>query len=297
MTKLVDFQIAEALKIPAVPTSARPDFGFPCVAKPYNGSLGIGVEIVSAPTKELRIYQPYVEGSDVCAAVIGGKAVAAISRIPKVGEFRANVAQGANATPHELMPAERAIAERVALALGAMTCCVDMIVQADGSPLFLECNRNSEMRVTADATGIDAVAMRKEFIEKQLATETYGDYIIKRPNKKEARDAMVDVPRDAVLARQRGPHYVCDRLVLQGAVAIINGEIAGYATPQPAYVYVNEKHRGRGVGARLIRKLWCPAASVRKDNESSLNMLGSLGYRALFDDGNRKIMVKEAIRC
>ncbi|MFI5288224.1 MAG: RimK family alpha-L-glutamate ligase [Polyangia bacterium] len=135
------------------------------VVKPLYGSLGIGVERVSAGEEPKlaalfaehgALYlQAYVAPRlDVRAFVVGGRVEAAVARRPRPGEFRANIHQGARAEPIAID------ADASRLAISATSACgldysgVDLLLTDDG-PLVLEVNGTPAFRNINAATHRD----------------------------------------------------------------------------------------------------------------------------------------------
>ena len=104
------------------------------IVKPSGTSFGQGVAKVrndaegrEAIRRRLRehgfaILQRYVESAaeqEIRCLVAGGEVIGCYRRLPKAGEHRANLANGATAAPHALSAGERALAQTVAAQLNA----------------------------------------------------------------------------------------------------------------------------------------------------------------------------------
>jgi len=167
--------------------------GVPVVIKLLEGTQGMGVilaetegsaksivEAFSAANVNIMV-QEYVReasGTDIRAFVIGGEVVAAIKRIGRAGEFRANIHRGATAVQIELSPEERTIAQRAAGAIGLNVSGVDMVRSARG-PLVMEVNSSPGLEGIENATGIDIAGRIIDFLESnasygQTATKGVG---------------------------------------------------------------------------------------------------------------------------
>jgi GNAT superfamily N-acetyltransferase len=288
-SKYVDYRICEHLGVPCVPTSRYPDFSFPCVAKPDHGSLGVGVRIADAPEFGV-IYQPFVDGRDVCVSIVGGRAVTAITRIPKQGEFRANMAQGATGVPAELTPVVVDVSERAAAALGMRVGCIDLIEGADG-PLFLEANFGSQFKETSEITGVDVVGLAAAWRAGDARRiQEHGGFVLRK-----ARHDDVFLPsREFRPFREQGPQLFWRRFADVGRVAVrlLDGAVAAYATTGPTGVFVNEAYRRIGIGRAMLGFLGAPPISINTSNDASLAMARSAGYETVFEEFNRQIMVR-----
>ena len=167
--------------------------GVPVVIKLLEGTQGMGVilaetegsaksiiEAFSAANVNIMV-QEYVReasGTDIRAFVIGGEVVAAIKRIGRAGEFRANIHRGATAVQIELSPEERTIAQRAAGAVGLNVSGVDMVRSVRG-PLVMEVNSSPGLEGIENATGIDVAGRIVDFLESnasygQTATKGVG---------------------------------------------------------------------------------------------------------------------------
>ncbi len=144
---------------------AAEELGYPVVVKDRAGSFGMQVGLARDP-EELRsmlspyrpcILQRYVEcsGVDVRVEVVGGRAVAAMTRRSAEGDFRSNATLGGTISAHEPDPEETELAVRACEAVGADFAGVDVLRSADG-PVVCEVNSNAHLRNLADCTGVDA---------------------------------------------------------------------------------------------------------------------------------------------
>jgi RimK family alpha-L-glutamate ligase len=139
------------------------------VIKPIFGSLGHGMVRVSDPDVALRVLQAldevravfYIQraidhgGRDVRVFVVGGRVVAAIERVAPAGEWRTNVARGAETRACDL-PAQWAdYALRAAAAVSADYAGVDLLPARDGSVYVLEVNGIPGWQGLQQATGVD----------------------------------------------------------------------------------------------------------------------------------------------
>jgi ribosomal protein S6--L-glutamate ligase len=167
--------------------------GVPVVIKLLEGTQGMGVilaetegsaksiiEAFSAANVNIMVQEFVREasGTDIRAFVVGGEVVAAIKRIGRAGEFRANLHRGATAIRVELSAEERQIAQRAAGAVGLNVSGVDMVRSARG-PLVMEVNSSPGLEGIEGTTGIDVAGRIIGFLEQnasygQTATKGVG---------------------------------------------------------------------------------------------------------------------------
>ena len=160
--------------------------GYPLVAKKSYGSFGAGVRLVKDRQELLEtekewlylphLYQRFVEesaGKDIRVIVIGGKALAAIRRNAKEGEFRSNIELGGRGEQVELTKEYVDTAERCALALGLDYCGVDLLETKDGVAVC-EVNSNAFFEGLEAATGIDVAAAYARHIIEEMTKRNSG---------------------------------------------------------------------------------------------------------------------------
>lgn len=150
------------------------------VLKPVAGSLGEGIERVRPDEAGLRraaervdeegaLYlQRYVpnDGRDARVFVVGGVAVAGVERIAPRGEWRTNVALGAEVRPLVMSKALVTAAERAARALALDYTGVDLIDTPEG-PQVIEVNGNPSFDFIYDATGDDMSRHIARYVAKK----------------------------------------------------------------------------------------------------------------------------------
>ena len=135
-----------------------PELKSPVVVKPRFGSWGEDVVLCQDDRALLRhvaelerrpwyrrqgaLVQELVppQGSDLRVVVAGGVVVGAISRVARRGEWRTNVALGAERVPVTPTPAACELAIRAAAAAGAELLGVDLLPDGDGGWAVLELN-------------------------------------------------------------------------------------------------------------------------------------------------------------
>ncbi len=163
------------------------------VAKPIAGSLGDGVVRLEADAagraavrdkveREHGVYlQAYVPhpGRDVRVFVVGGTARAAIERTAPAGEWRTNVAVGAQTAAWECPAEVRSIAEAAADALELDYAGVDLVPQAAGA-MVIEVNGNPSWQGLQEATGLDmAEAIADHVLGRALRRLKGNDHIVR----------------------------------------------------------------------------------------------------------------------
>ncbi len=167
--------------------------GVPVVIKLLEGTQGVGVILAETEASAKSIIEAFsaanvnimvqefvreASGTDIRAFVVGGEVVAAIKRIGRAGEFRANIHRGATAVWIELSAEERQIAQRAAGAVGLNVSGVDMVRSARG-PLVMEVNSSPGLEGIESATGMDIAGRIIAFLEQnasygQTATKGVG---------------------------------------------------------------------------------------------------------------------------
>ncbi len=165
--------------------------GMPVVIKLLEGTQGMGVilaetvasaksiiEAFSAANVNILV-QEYIKeagGTDIRVLVIGGKAIAAMKRTGKLGEFRSNLHRGGKAEAVAITPEEERVALKCAEAIGLNVCGVDML-RADRGPVVMEVNASPGIEGIEAATGVDIAGAIIAFLEehsKPGATQTRG---------------------------------------------------------------------------------------------------------------------------
>jgi len=165
--------------------------GTPCVIKLLEGSQGRGVilaetaasaksiiEAFSAANMNILV-QEYIKeagGADIRALVIGGKVVATMMRLGKIGDFRANLHRGGKAQAVVVSEDEARTAVRSAEVLGLNVAGVDLLRSSRG-PVVLEVNSSPGIEGMEQASGADVAGAMIEFLERHAmrgATKTRG---------------------------------------------------------------------------------------------------------------------------
>jgi ribosomal protein S6--L-glutamate ligase len=102
------------------------------------------------------VVQQYVKstGQDVRVLVVGGRAVAAVWRRPKVGRLSRTLIKGARLEGAELTEAWRGVAERTARLVGLEVAAVDLL-DVKGQPKVFEVNSSPALTEMEAASGMD----------------------------------------------------------------------------------------------------------------------------------------------
>ena len=154
--------------------------GAPLVIKLLEGTQGIGVVLAENEEAAKSVIEAFrglnanilvqefikeAKGTDIRAFVIGGKVVAAMKRVSRPGEFRANLHRGGHADRIRLTPEERSSAVRAAKAMGLNIAGVD-ILRSNHGPVIIEVNSTPGLEGIESATGVNVASAIIEYIEK-----------------------------------------------------------------------------------------------------------------------------------
>ena len=116
------------------------------------------------------LFQAFVDtsfGVDVRVNVVGERAVCAMLRRGKAGDFRSNIAHGGVGEPYTLSREEKEIAVSAARAVGADFAGVDLLFGENGA-LVCEVNSNPHFTGTYKHTGTNLAIPILEHILKTL---------------------------------------------------------------------------------------------------------------------------------
>lgn len=153
--------------------------GCPAIVKLQQGTQGIGTMIADTPQSAHAlletfwamgqdiVLQEYVresKGRDVRVIVVGGEVIAAMRRVAKKGEFRANLHRGARGMPVRLSRKYLRAAIRSAAIMGLEVAGVDMLEGKKG-PRILEINSSPGLEGIERASGIDVAGAIVEHAE------------------------------------------------------------------------------------------------------------------------------------
>lgn len=143
--------------------------GCPVLVKPLHGGEKVGVMVCeTAQSMEAALeallalghdvlVQEYVRerrGRDLRALVVGGRLVAAVRRVPRVGRLGRTLGAGARFEAARLRPELARLAERTAALVGLEVAAVDMLDGRDGPKVF-EVNSSPGIQEIEHATGRD----------------------------------------------------------------------------------------------------------------------------------------------
>lgn len=147
--------------------AACQSLGLPLVIKEYFGSFGEQVYLVHSVSEAEALVQslqgrpflfqefiPSSYGRDVRVNVVGERAVCAMLRQGKTGDFRSNIAHGGSGSAYPLSPAEEAVAVAAVRAVGADFAGVDLLFGENGM-LVCEVNSNPHFVGSYAATGVN----------------------------------------------------------------------------------------------------------------------------------------------
>lgn len=161
-----DIPVPKTLYLADKMSAKNIDF-FPIVVKPVGGRRGKGIYKVNKPSG-IRSYPSYVQefidhpGRDFRIFCVGKKTLGAICRqAKKKGEWRSNVALGAQAKEVKLTAKMKNLAQKSRKVLGLEICGIDLLENGDDY-VVLEANRAPQFRGFMKGTGID---VPKEIID------------------------------------------------------------------------------------------------------------------------------------
>jgi RimK family alpha-L-glutamate ligase len=149
--------------------AAFEQLGCDVVVKPLFGAEGRGIIRVSDPELAMRAFrtierlgavlylQQFIDGPgfDIRVLVLDGQLVGSMKRIPRAGDFRANISQQGTGTPHVPTSHELQLAYEAAEATGCLFAGVDIMYDRDGQPMVIEVNAVPGWRGLQKACGID----------------------------------------------------------------------------------------------------------------------------------------------
>ncbi len=142
-------------------------FGYPLIIKEAFGSFGLQVQLIenrrdlTAAYQRLMhqpaLFQQYIasaRGVDMRVQVVGNTAVAAMKRI-NANDFRSNVTIGGTIEACEIPKDYAIMAVRATKALGLHFAGIDLLMDADGSPIVCEVNSNAFVKNISRISGVD----------------------------------------------------------------------------------------------------------------------------------------------
>ena len=149
------------------------------VVKPLFGAEGRGIMRVSDPELALRAFrtlerlgavlylQTFVSGPgfDIRILLLDDQLVGSMKRIPKPGDFRANISQQGTGVFHVPNEREMELARQAANITGSLFAGVDLMYNADHEPLVIEVNAVPGWRGLQRSCDIDVPTRLFEWIE------------------------------------------------------------------------------------------------------------------------------------
>lgn len=146
--------------------------GPPVIIKPVRGTQGVGVMLMES-LESIRaisetmwglgqnfVMQKFVKeaaGRDIRAFVVGRRVVAAMRRVSKKGEFRANIHRGGRGERVDLPRDFKALAVQAASKMGLYVAGVDLLETHDG-PMLLEVNSSPGLEGIERYTSVNVAA-------------------------------------------------------------------------------------------------------------------------------------------
>ncbi len=158
---------------------------FPVIAKPYDGSRGVGIELLHSvddlqrlalPLKNYVLQNFIANDGDWRVIVIGGRPIGVMKRVARDGSYLNNISRGArayNETDEDVLSVIFDIAPKVAGLFNLRVCGVDIIRDATtGEYKILEVNTapqwGGEFGFQA-TTGVNVAAEIAQYVESVLA--------------------------------------------------------------------------------------------------------------------------------
>lgn len=156
-------------------------YEFPVIVKPTEGRKGKNVfkcenaSEVKQAIEEMEDVRAFVirefipNDGDIRVFTVGYKAIGAMKRTPREGDFRSNISQGGTGAAYDLSanPKIQKIAEKTARAMQTEIAGVDVIIHAEtGEPYVLETNPGPQFEGLETYTDVNAAGeIVKYFIE------------------------------------------------------------------------------------------------------------------------------------
>ncbi len=216
--------------VPNLTTAKRilKDSHYPIILKIPSGTQGKGVMFVESyaaaastldmleQLKQPLLIQEYIDtdSTDLRALVVGGKVAAAMQRIGKKDDKRANIHQGGKGKSIHLTGKAKKIALRAAESIGADICAVDMLDTPLG-PLVIEINLSPGLQGITKATDKDVAGMIARYLYER------GEKYHRRQKHTKASELLEELetagqaPLKQIIisARMRGDHLLLPEIV------------------------------------------------------------------------------------
>lgn len=154
------------------------------VVKPLFGSEGRGILRITDRELGLRAFrtlerlgavlylQKFVSGPryDLRLLMLDGSLLGAIKRIPRLGDFRANLSQQGTAEPYQPTSSELDLARRASEITGAVFAGVDLMHGSDLQPVVIEVNAVPGWKGLQETCGVPVPQRFLEWLEAAAAT-------------------------------------------------------------------------------------------------------------------------------
>lgn len=160
------------------------ELGRDVLVKPLFGSEGRGIVRVTEEELAVRVFRTltrigsvlYLQrflktpAGDIRILLLDGQLIGAIRRIPRAGEFRANLACSGTAVLHQPTDRELQLAMRAADATGSVFAGVDLMYDAVDRPVVIEVNAVPGWKGLQQVCGIDVAEIFLSWLAKQIET-------------------------------------------------------------------------------------------------------------------------------
>lgn len=173
-------QTITAVDYKKIKDDLRDKIGYPFILKPsIGGSKGKDVYKIKSETELEKIYkqskininnflfQQYIPNNfDIRVIVIGFKAIGAMKRVARKGEFRSNIALGGSPQLFQLSSQLKEISQKAARAVSDEIAGVDIMFNKD-QPYIIEVNRTPQFKGFVKATKIQVGKLIAEYAYKK----------------------------------------------------------------------------------------------------------------------------------
>jgi ribosomal protein S6--L-glutamate ligase len=163
-------EAAEAFKFPVIIKSIYGTHGRGVFIAESKRSLKPIIEYLAAKENGPVSVQEYIQeakGKDLRVFVLGKKVVAAMERVAKSGEFRANFHKGGTVGVADLSQEEKKMSIQATKILGLDIAGVDILRTKTG-PKIIEVNSNPGLEGITKASGVNVVEKIASFIEHRV---------------------------------------------------------------------------------------------------------------------------------
>ena len=168
----------------SVPSALKEIGGLPAIFKPLGGAQGMGVILIESEAAAnslvglgwewnqpclLQKFYAEAAGADLRFIVIGGDVVAAMKRVAKKGDWRANFHSGGKGEAYNPTAYDKHLASKSAKAIGLNFCGVDILFTNNGL-VVVEVNASPGLQEITRATGVDVAGELINFIESRASS-------------------------------------------------------------------------------------------------------------------------------